>query len=193
MRIDLFQMERTQCLYEHEVEFNLSESGVLPLRVEEILQGPKASTDFLSIGLKYPESACTASPCAAGRKRRISRFRRRCVCPLRTTISQERPEGRLPARTGLTAWLLRLTRPAFASEPLRKARRFQQKTMKSRLKSRCRQGRHNYRHGSWVAANHEAPITPTSHESANPRSSMATPHGRKLPLDGRANTIAQSS
>jgi aspartate/methionine/tyrosine aminotransferase len=56
MRIDLFQMERTQCLYEHEVEFNLSESGVLPLRVEEILQGSKASADFLSIGLKYPES-----------------------------------------------------------------------------------------------------------------------------------------
>ena len=37
MRIDLFQMERTQCLYENEVEFNLSESGVMPLPVEEIL------------------------------------------------------------------------------------------------------------------------------------------------------------
>ena len=56
MRIDLFQMERTQCLYENEVEFNLSESGVLPLRVEEVLQGSKDSADFLSIGLKYPES-----------------------------------------------------------------------------------------------------------------------------------------
>ena len=56
MRIDLFQMERTQCLYEHEVEFNLSESGVLPLRVEEILQGSKGWADFLSIRLKYPES-----------------------------------------------------------------------------------------------------------------------------------------
>jgi aspartate/methionine/tyrosine aminotransferase len=56
VRIDLFQMERTQCLYEHEVDFNLSESGVLPLRVEEILQGSKGSADFLSIGLKYPES-----------------------------------------------------------------------------------------------------------------------------------------
>ena len=56
MRIDLFQMERTQCLYENEVEFNLSESGVLPLRVEEILQGSKDSADFLSLGLKYPES-----------------------------------------------------------------------------------------------------------------------------------------
>ena len=42
MRIDLFRMERTQCLYENEVEFNLSESGVLPLRVEEILEGEYA-------------------------------------------------------------------------------------------------------------------------------------------------------
>lgn len=56
MRIDLFRMERTQCLYENEVEFNLSESGVLPLRVEEILQSSKASAEFLSLGLKYPES-----------------------------------------------------------------------------------------------------------------------------------------
>ena len=56
MRIDLFRMERTQCLYENEVEFNLSESGVLPLRVEEVLQTSKASADFLALGLKYPES-----------------------------------------------------------------------------------------------------------------------------------------
>jgi aspartate/methionine/tyrosine aminotransferase len=55
MRIDLFRMERTQCLYEHEVEFNLSESGVLPLRVEELVEGPEAAK-FLSLGLKYPES-----------------------------------------------------------------------------------------------------------------------------------------
>jgi aspartate/methionine/tyrosine aminotransferase len=47
-------MERTQCLYEHAVEFNLSESGVLPLRVDEILEGSAA--EFLSLGLKYPES-----------------------------------------------------------------------------------------------------------------------------------------
>src|SRR6478609_3753838 len=49
-------MERTQCLYENEVEFNLSESGVLPLRVEEVLQSSKESADFLALGLKYPES-----------------------------------------------------------------------------------------------------------------------------------------
>ncbi|MGA9800690.1 MAG: aminotransferase class I/II-fold pyridoxal phosphate-dependent enzyme [Terriglobales bacterium] len=56
MRIDLFRMERTQCLYENEVEFNLSESGVLPMRVEEVLQTSQNSADFLSLGLKYPES-----------------------------------------------------------------------------------------------------------------------------------------
>ena len=56
MRIDLFQMERTQCLFENSVEFNLSESGVLPLRVEELLDGDVGPETFLSLGLKYPES-----------------------------------------------------------------------------------------------------------------------------------------
>jgi aspartate/methionine/tyrosine aminotransferase len=49
-------MERTQCLYENEVEYNLSESGVLPLRVEEILEGQEDLAAFLRTGLKYPES-----------------------------------------------------------------------------------------------------------------------------------------
>jgi hypothetical protein len=49
-------MERTQCTYENEVEYNLSESGVLPLRVEEILEGAQDPAAFLSIGLKYCES-----------------------------------------------------------------------------------------------------------------------------------------
>lgn len=53
MRIDLFRMERTQCLFENEVAFNLSESGVLPLRVEELVDDPE---QFLSYSLKYPES-----------------------------------------------------------------------------------------------------------------------------------------
>jgi aspartate/methionine/tyrosine aminotransferase len=53
VRIDLFRMERTQCLFENEVEFNLSESGVLPLRVEELVDDPE---QFLSYSLKYPES-----------------------------------------------------------------------------------------------------------------------------------------
>jgi aspartate/methionine/tyrosine aminotransferase len=55
MRIDLFRMERTQCLYENEVEYNLSESGVRPLRLEDLLEG-EDTTCFLSQALKYPES-----------------------------------------------------------------------------------------------------------------------------------------
>jgi hypothetical protein len=56
MRIDLFRMERTQCLYENEVEFNLSESGVLPMTVGEIL-GPETDTRALhDLRLKYPAS-----------------------------------------------------------------------------------------------------------------------------------------
>ncbi len=55
MRIDLFRMERTQCLYENVVDYNLSESGVLPMRVEEILDGADPAA-LLSIGLKYCES-----------------------------------------------------------------------------------------------------------------------------------------
>jgi len=56
MRIETFEMERTQCLYEHVVELNLSESGVLPLRVEELLETPDARERFLALGLSYAES-----------------------------------------------------------------------------------------------------------------------------------------
>ncbi len=56
MRIDRFQMERTQCLYENEVRWNLSESGVLPLRVEELLDGETGREDLLGTALKYPEA-----------------------------------------------------------------------------------------------------------------------------------------
>jgi aspartate/methionine/tyrosine aminotransferase len=56
MRIDRFQMERTQCLYENEVRWNLSESGVLPLRVEELLNGEAGRRELLETALKYPEA-----------------------------------------------------------------------------------------------------------------------------------------
>ena len=56
MRIDRFHMERTQCLYENEVEYNLSESGVQPLRVEELVPGGEGQAELLGQALKYPES-----------------------------------------------------------------------------------------------------------------------------------------
>jgi len=56
MKIDLFQMERTQCLYENEVKFNLSESGVSPLSLGELVPG-KAQRDKLdALPLSYPHS-----------------------------------------------------------------------------------------------------------------------------------------
>ena len=55
MRIDRFQMERTQCLYENEVRWNLSESGVLPLTVEELV-GVEGTGELLGTALKYPEA-----------------------------------------------------------------------------------------------------------------------------------------
>jgi len=43
MRIPLFKMERMQSTYENYVEYNLSESGVHPMRVEELLDGAPSS------------------------------------------------------------------------------------------------------------------------------------------------------
>jgi aspartate/methionine/tyrosine aminotransferase len=55
VRIDLFRMERSQCLYENKVEYNLSESGVHPLRLEELVEGEDRAR-FFSQALKYPHS-----------------------------------------------------------------------------------------------------------------------------------------
>jgi aspartate/methionine/tyrosine aminotransferase len=52
MRIDLFQMERTQVQYEHTVQFNLSESGVVPLELSELVGDDV--TGLLSTRLGYP-------------------------------------------------------------------------------------------------------------------------------------------
>lgn len=54
MRIDPFDMERYQSLYENTVRYNLSESGVLPLRVQDLI-GDKAGRDSLmKAKLGYP-------------------------------------------------------------------------------------------------------------------------------------------
>ena len=57
MRIDRFEMERTQCLYENQVEFNLSESGVNPLSMQELVEGDQERLSaLLGLGLRYDES-----------------------------------------------------------------------------------------------------------------------------------------
>ncbi|GIV01011.1 MAG: aminotransferase [Actinomycetota bacterium] len=53
-RIDLFEMERMQSLYWHRVEYDLSESGVVPMTLRELL-GPEAER-ILEAPLGYPLS-----------------------------------------------------------------------------------------------------------------------------------------
>jgi aspartate/methionine/tyrosine aminotransferase len=55
-RIELFEMERYQSLHWHRVEYDLSESGVVPMTIRELL-GPAADAEaFLRTALRYPLS-----------------------------------------------------------------------------------------------------------------------------------------
>jgi hypothetical protein len=54
MRIDPFLMERYQSLYENVVNFNLSESGVSPIRVEELIEDEAGRDALMSAKLGYP-------------------------------------------------------------------------------------------------------------------------------------------
>jgi aspartate/methionine/tyrosine aminotransferase len=57
VRIDLFKMERNQSQHENSVDYNLSESGVQPMTVAELLEGSSISPEqFLALDLKYPQS-----------------------------------------------------------------------------------------------------------------------------------------
>src|SRR5262245_55056264 len=56
LKIDRFDMERTQCLYEHEVRFNLSESGVLPLSLGELVPDRSGRAELDSLRLRSPHS-----------------------------------------------------------------------------------------------------------------------------------------
>jgi len=56
MHIDKFEMERMQVKYENVVDYNLSESGVLPLKLSELLDGQGDPETFLNQELCYPEA-----------------------------------------------------------------------------------------------------------------------------------------
>jgi aspartate/methionine/tyrosine aminotransferase len=55
MRIETFRMERMQCVFEKEVAYDLSESGVTPMTVSELLDGQPPER-FLDTRLAYPRS-----------------------------------------------------------------------------------------------------------------------------------------
>src|SRR5690349_2830443 len=56
MKLEAFEMERLQSTWEHRVAWNLSESGVHPLRVEELIDSDVERLALLSQSLGYPQT-----------------------------------------------------------------------------------------------------------------------------------------
>jgi aspartate/methionine/tyrosine aminotransferase len=56
MHVEPFDMERLQSTYENEVEFNLSESGVHPLRLGELVHDHRSRDALLSEVLRYTQT-----------------------------------------------------------------------------------------------------------------------------------------
>ena len=82
MKIAPFEMERYQSRYWHQVDHDLSESGVLPMTIRELL-GPTADAEgFLHTALGYPAVGGLARDARQHRglvPRRLAR--RRCRSP----------------------------------------------------------------------------------------------------------------
>jgi aspartate/methionine/tyrosine aminotransferase len=56
MRVDPFDLERFQSTYENEVEFNLAESGVQPLRLGELVADSASREALLAESLRYTQT-----------------------------------------------------------------------------------------------------------------------------------------
>ena len=56
MRLERFELERHQSEWEHRVEYNLSESGVEPLHIRELLDSQTLKDQLLDIQLGYPQT-----------------------------------------------------------------------------------------------------------------------------------------
>jgi len=56
MKLEQFAMERMQSTYENQVEFNLSESGVQPLRLAELVDDEAARDALMTEALRYTQS-----------------------------------------------------------------------------------------------------------------------------------------
>ena len=65
MKLESFAMERMQSTYENQVEFNLSESGVQPVRLGELVEDGPARERLLDEALRYTQSNGTVALRAA--------------------------------------------------------------------------------------------------------------------------------
>jgi aspartate/methionine/tyrosine aminotransferase len=60
MNIEPFELERLQSTYEHQVDYNLSESGVQPLKLGELVADPASQAALLAEALCYTQTNGTA-------------------------------------------------------------------------------------------------------------------------------------
>jgi aspartate/methionine/tyrosine aminotransferase len=56
MKIEAFELERWQSVWENRVELNIAESGVDPLSIRELIENPGDLTRVLDIRLGYPQT-----------------------------------------------------------------------------------------------------------------------------------------
>src|ERR1700693_3360108 len=56
MQIAPFHLERWQSIWENQVELNISESGVAPMTVQELVQEPEELERILNVPLGYPQT-----------------------------------------------------------------------------------------------------------------------------------------
>ena len=56
MKLETFAMERLQSMWENRVAWNVSESGVHPLRVDELVDDPASIAALLTQELGYPQT-----------------------------------------------------------------------------------------------------------------------------------------
>jgi aspartate/methionine/tyrosine aminotransferase len=56
MKLEPFEMERLQSSYEHQVDFNLSESGVQPLTLGELVEDSASREALLAESLRYTQT-----------------------------------------------------------------------------------------------------------------------------------------
>ena len=52
-----FALERMMSIWENQVDYNLSESGVHPLSTEELVEDPKQLEELLTTSLMYAHSS----------------------------------------------------------------------------------------------------------------------------------------
>ncbi|MFW9811576.1 MAG: aminotransferase class I/II-fold pyridoxal phosphate-dependent enzyme [Candidatus Thorarchaeota archaeon] len=56
MNLEIFELERMQSEFEHVVKYNLSESGVEPLRIKDLLHSDELMVKFLNLQLVYSQT-----------------------------------------------------------------------------------------------------------------------------------------